>query len=101
MNKFSSLFGQILQLFPQSEFCKAVSETKSEKNMKGFTFWQQFTAMLFCQLGQANSLREICGDLVIFLSLFDWAKFRITKGAVKQHLLLDHDGYFPVFANIT
>lgn len=35
------------------------------------------------------------------LSLFDWAKFRRTKGAVKLHLLLDHDGYLPVFAHIT
>ena len=34
-------------------------------------------------------------------SLFDWAKFRQTKGAVKLHLLLDHDGYLPVFAHIT
>lgn len=35
------------------------------------------------------------------LSLFDWAKFRRTKGAVKLHLLLDHDGYLPSFAVIT
>jgi IS4 transposase len=38
-------------------------------------------------------------DLV--LSMFDWAKFRRTKGAVKLHLLLDHDGYLPSFAVIT
>jgi hypothetical protein len=35
------------------------------------------------------------------LSLFDWAKFRQTKGAVKLHLLLDHEGYLPTFALIT
>lgn len=35
------------------------------------------------------------------LSLFPWAKFRQTKGAVKLHLLLDHDGYLPDFAVIT
>lgn len=35
------------------------------------------------------------------LSVFDWAKFRRTKGAVKLHLLLDHDGYLPCFAVIT
>jgi IS4 transposase len=33
--------------------------------------------------------------------MFDWAKFRRTKGAVKLHLLLDHDGYLPSFAVIT
>ncbi|MEW6263564.1 MAG: IS4 family transposase [Thermodesulfobacteriota bacterium] len=35
------------------------------------------------------------------LSLFPWAKFRQTKGAVKLHLLLDHEGYLPTFALIT
>jgi len=35
------------------------------------------------------------------LSLFPWARFRRTKGAVKLHLLLDHDGYLPTFALIS
>lgn len=169
MNKFSSIFGQILQLFSKREFYEAVQETGSEKGAKGFTCWQQFVGMLFCQLGQAHSLREICGGLAsclgklkhlgvaaapnrstlsyanehrpwqlyeqlfyrflsrcqapvgekrkfrfknklfsldattidLCLSLFDWAKFKTTKGAVKLHLLLDHEGYLPVFAHIT
>ncbi len=169
MNQFSSMFGQILQIFSKGEFYRAVKETKAEKGAKGFTCWGQFVAMLFCQLGQAHSLREICGGLAsclgklkhlgietapsrstlsyanekrpwqlyqkvfyqllgkcqavapgnkkfrfknklfsldasvieLCLSLFDWATFRQTKGAVKLHLLLDHDGYLPVFAHIT
>ena len=32
---------------------------------------------------------------------FDWARFRRTKGAIKLHMVLDHDGYLPVFALIT
>lgn len=35
------------------------------------------------------------------LSMYDWAKFRRTKGAVKLHLVLDHDGYLPCFGIIT
>ncbi len=169
MNKFSSIFGQILQLFSKREFYEAVHETGSEKGAKGFTCWQQFVGMFFCQMGQAHSLREICGGLAscmgklqhlgvssapnrstlsyasehrpwqlyeqlfyrfltkchvlekgkrkfrfksklfsldattieLCVSLFDWAKFRRTKGAVKLHLLLDHEGYLPVFAHIT
>lgn len=169
MNKFNSIFGQILQIFSKREFYKAVIETGSEKGAKGFTSWQQFVAMLFCQLGQAHSLREICGGLAsclgkarhlgievapkhstlsyanehrswqlyqkifyemlvkcqslalgkkrfrfrnklfsldatlieLCVSLFDWAKFRQTKGAIKLHLLLDHEGYLPVFAHMT
>lgn len=35
------------------------------------------------------------------LSLFPWAKFRRTKGAVKVHVGLDHDGLLPSFITIT
>jgi hypothetical protein len=35
------------------------------------------------------------------LSVFDWARYKRTKGAIKLHLLLDHDGYLPSFAVIT
>lgn len=169
MNKYSSMFGQLLQVFSKREFYQAVRETQSEKGAKGFSSWNQFVAMLFCQLGQARSLREItgglasclgklkhlgldqapsrstlsyanekrswrlyeriCYDLIekvrmiapgkkrfrfknklfsldstlieLCVSLFDWATYRQTKGAVKLHLLLDHDGYFPVFAHVT
>ncbi len=35
------------------------------------------------------------------LSLYDWATYRRTKGAVKLHLVLDHDGYLPCFGLVT
>ena len=35
------------------------------------------------------------------LSLFPWARFRTTKGAIKLHTLLDHAGYIPAFVVIT
>src|SRR5713101_2418829 len=165
---FCSMFSQLLKLFPRTEFQALVKRTHAERHARGFTCWGQFVAMLFCQLGRAHSLREICGGLrsaegklshlgitapsrstlayanehrpwqlyravfqellgrcqglahgrkkfrfknklvsldssVIDLSatLFDWAKFRRTKGAVKLHLLLDHDGYLPSVAVIT
>lgn len=168
MNRFCSMFSQLLQLFPRHEFHQAVKKTKAERHARGFTCWGQFVAMLFCHLGRAHSLREIIGGLrscegklkhlgitapnrstlayanehrpwtlyqEVFLtllyrfqsqgigkkkfrfknklvsldssiidlsiSLFNWAHFRQTKGAIKLHLLLDHDGYLPTFAWIT
>jgi len=169
MNRYCSIFSQLLHLFPRWEFQKMVNETKSERHARGFSSWSQFVAMLFCQLGRAHSLREITGGLRscegklrhlgisapshstlayanehrpwelyqrLFLQLFgrcrsevntgkkkfrfhnklvgldstvidlclamyDWARFRRTKGAIKLHLLLDHDGYLPSFAVIT
>lgn len=35
------------------------------------------------------------------LSLFDWAHYKTTKGAVKMHTLLDYDGNLPAYVNIT
>jgi len=172
MNRLCSMFSQLLQLFPRVEFERAVKEHQAERHARGFTSWGQFVAMLFCQLGRAHSLREICGGLAccegklkhlgiplapkrstlayanehrpwqlfqtifqqllerarqvvyaqggpkkfrfknklmsldasvidLSVSMFDWAKFRRTKGAIKLHLLLDHDGYLPSFAVVT
>jgi len=35
------------------------------------------------------------------LNIFEWAKFRTRKGAIKLHMRLDHDGYLPDYAFIT
>lgn len=168
MTRFCSIFSQLLQLFPRTEFQKAVVATKAERHARGFTCWGQFVAMLFCQLGRAHSLREICGGLAscegklahlgitapsrstlsyanghrpwqlfeqvfyqlldrcrhvagpkktfrfknklvsldasvidLCAELFPWATFRRTKGAVKLHMTLDHDGCLPTWLVIT
>jgi hypothetical protein len=168
MRIFSSMFSQVLQLFSRSEFATLVKKHQAERHVRGFDCWTQLVAMLFCQLGRANSLREICGGLAsvegklnhlgigaapkrstlayanahrpaalfedvfhgllarcqqlsprrkfrfknklmsidatvidLCLKMFDWAKFRQTKGAVKLHLVLDHDGCLPCFGVIT
>jgi hypothetical protein len=163
------MFSQLLQLFPRTDFQLLVKQTQAERHARGFSCWNQFVSMLFCQLGRAHSLREICHGLLtcegklahlgleeapkrsslayanehrpwelyqklfflllercrkgapftrkfrfknkllsldstvidLCVSVFDWAKFRRTKGAVKLHLLLDHDGYLPCFGVIT
>ena len=35
------------------------------------------------------------------LNIFDWAKYKTTKGAVKIHTMLDFDGNLPAYINIT
>ena len=63
MVKTASLFSQLLQHFPRTEFAALVKKHGAERGAKGFTCWTQFVAMLFCQLAQADSLREICNGL--------------------------------------
>jgi len=57
VNKFNSIFGQILQVFDKLVFMESIRDTKAERSAKGFTRWEKFVDMLFCQLGQAHSLR--------------------------------------------
>lgn len=165
----SSLFSQVLKLIDRREFRAAVKKHGTERYSKGFSSWDQCVAMLFCQLAQCHSLREICcglasstgklkhlglesapkrstlsyananrswelyetlfhsllrrfqdefrgtkkfrfknklysldGSLIrLCASAFPWAEYMRTKGAVKLHLLLDHDGYLPAFASVT
>jgi hypothetical protein len=77
--------------------------------------WQLYEKLFYQLLGRCqglefgkrkfrfkNRLFSLDASLVrLCTSLFDWAKYRQTKGAVKLHLLLDHEGYLPVFACIT
>jgi hypothetical protein len=166
------VFSQLLQLFSRGEFARSVKKHSAERHAKGFTCWGQFVAMLFCQVAQLKSLREVClglasceaplkhlglsetpkkstlayanekrpwelyqtvfgqllekcyaevsarggrrkfrfknklvsldGSIIdLSASMFDWAKYKRTKGAIKLHLLLDHNGYLPSFAVVT
>jgi hypothetical protein len=141
-----------------------------ERAAKGFTCGEQFVAVLFCQMGSAHSLREICGGLAtacgklvhlgmrqaptrstvayanaprpwrlfetvcydllprcralaatkrrrfsfkhplrtrdttliaLCASVFDWARFQRTKGAITLHRQLDHQGCLPWWALVT
>jgi hypothetical protein len=49
-----------------------------------------------------NKLYSLDATVVsLCLSLFPWAAFRRTKGGIKLHTLLDHDGYLPAFMAIS
>jgi hypothetical protein len=63
MKRFCSIMNQLLQVFSRNEFQVEVKKTKAERHARGFGSWDQFVAMLFCQLADAQSLREIVGGL--------------------------------------
>lgn len=63
MTRVTSIFSQLLRVMPRLEFENAVKFHQAERHSRGFTCWGQFIAMMFCQLGRAHSLREICQGL--------------------------------------
>ena len=49
-----------------------------------------------------NPLYSIDSSTIdLCLSMYDWARFRRAKGAIKLHLMLDHQGCLPCWALIT
>jgi len=49
-----------------------------------------------------HKLLSIDGTMIeLSLSVFDWAAYKRTKGALKLHMVLDHDGYLPCYAVMT
>ena len=90
MVKTASLFSQLLDHFPRSEFAALVRKHGAEKGAKGFTCWTQLVSMLFCQLARADSLREICTGLacclgkLVHLGIYD-APSRSTLSYANGH----------------
>ena len=63
MVRYASLFSQLVAMFNRQRFHEFVYRYRSERYAKGYSSWEHFVAMLFCQLAQAKSLREISGGL--------------------------------------
>ena len=51
MVRHASLFGQLLGLFNPQRFHELVYRLNAERYAKGFSCWDQFVAMFFCQIG--------------------------------------------------
>ena len=78
--------------------------------------WQLFRDYYYClleSLGQQSGFKQVkfkikskiflldSTTISLCLSLFDWAKYKTAKGAVKMHTLLDFDGNLPAYINVT
>ena len=165
-----TLFSQILGLIDKESFKKRVKKHGTDYANKGFNSWTHLVAMLFCQIAQSTSVRDISfglrsasgnlnhlgiqrapskssisyqnkhRDYKLFrdtyysmlnhlgqhpgfnrrklkikapvylldsttislcLSLFDWAQFRTSKGAIKLHTLLQYNGQLPAYLNLS
>jgi len=59
-----TIFSQILQQIDRNLFHKAVREYQTDKHSKGINSWTHLTAMLFCHLSKAQSIREITNGLL-------------------------------------
>ncbi len=59
MNKYNTLFGQLLSQVKRPDFDKLCRTMNSDKFRKDFTTWDQFVVMTFAQITGQNGLRSI------------------------------------------
>ncbi|MDY7093905.1 MAG: IS4 family transposase [Acidobacteriota bacterium] len=167
MAHHSTVFAQLLKIFPRHEFRAAAQRHHRGRRLRAISRWDQFLALVMAQLTGRVSLRDLVanfnaqshklyhlgarpiarsslarlnqhqpaqlfeeifrrllartqakapghrfrfkGKLIsldasmveLTASLFPWARYQATKGAIKLHIGLDHDGHLPVFVRIT
>lgn len=80
---------------------------------RSYELFKDYYFELLKSLGQQASFKQVkfkikskiflldSTTISLCLSLFDWAKYKTAKGAVKMHTLLDFDGNLPAYVNIT
>jgi len=80
---------------------------------RNWELFREYYYQLLGSLGQQAGFKQVkfkikskiflldSTTISLCLSLFDWAKYKTAKGAVKMHTLLDFDGNLPAYVNIT
>lgn len=80
---------------------------------RDWTLFREYYYKLLTQLGQQAGFKQTkfrikskiflldSSTISLCLNLFDWAKYKTTKGAVKLHTLLDYDGNLPAYVNVS
>ena len=167
MKNSTTIFNQLLNLISYDKFQKIAEKHNGDRYVKKFTSFHHFITLLYAQITEKDSLRDIQHpinfeksklqffslpeikrstlsdannkrDYKIFedlfylmlqktteltpnhkfkfknplysidsstidlcLNVFDWAKFRTTKGAIKLHTKLNNSGNIPDFLVIT
>ena len=168
MNNDKYVFSQLTSFLDRNHFNYLVRKHGGDRYVKHFTCWNQLLALMFGQLSNRESLRDLvvaleahrnkcyclgmwkhvtrsnlakanesrdcrifedfayrmidearrerCTDIFklegnvyafdsttidLCLSVFEWAKFRTTKGGVKVHTMYDVETQVPAFVHIT
>ena len=110
-NGLRSATGNLNHLGIQKAPSKSTISYQNKK--RDWQLFKDYYYRLLSQLGQQMNIKQTkfrikskiflmdSSTISLCLSLFDWAKYKTAKGAVKMHTLLDYDGNLPSYINIT
>jgi hypothetical protein len=89
------------------------SSISYQNQKRDWTLFQEYYYALLTHMGNLSGKQRTkfrikskiflldATTISLCLSLFDWAAYKTTKGAVKMHTLLDYDGNLPAYVNVT
>lgn len=89
------------------------SNLSYQNKHRSWELFRDYYYKLQKELGQQQGFKQVkfrikskillldASTISLCLSLFDWAKYKTKKGAIKLHTLLDFDGNLPAYVNIT
>ncbi len=63
MRKLETIFRELLKLVPRYQFEKAVKQYQGDRYVKSYTTWHQYVTILFSQVKQKDSIRDIVTGL--------------------------------------
>lgn len=107
MIKDKFVFAQLVSFLNRSKFNRIVEKYDGDKYAKHFTCWNQLLTLMFGQLCNRESLRDLTAVLDAHkpkcrhLGMGKWAKFRKAKGGIKVHTLYDVETQIHAFFHIT
>jgi putative transposase len=107
----SNLSAQASKLYHLGAVIVSRSSLARVNEQQPYTLYEQLAGKLLTQCQARaprhgfrfkNKLYSLDASTIdLCLSVFPWARFRTTKGAVKLHMGLDHEGMLPSFLTIT
>ena len=89
------------------------STVSYQNKNRDWRLFREYYYTLLSHLGQQVGFKQVkfkikskiflldSSTISLCLNLFDWARYKTAKGAVKMHTLLDYDGNLPAYVNIT
>lgn len=89
------------------------SSVSYQNKHRSWEMFRDYYFQLFEHLGQQARFKQVkfrikskiflldATTISLCLSIFDWAKYKTAKGAIKMHTLLDYEGNLPAYVNIS
>ncbi len=96
MPSLTTVFSELLKLCPRYQFDKAVDLYEEDRYVKSFSTWQQFITILYSQVKQKDSLRDIESGLLAHNHSGALPSFMVVTDGKKHDVRVVKENSFPM-----